>query len=541
MDRNGKLPHQIQEAIPCLSAHLFGTTAFVLLFRWLFSIQYHIINIDEEIWEFWLSFGLPWIPVLIWFRPRLMVLSFKKNADNRRFQFQLLAAFATAGVLGFSQAYLTTATGKMETLHNISEINTKQAVRYYKIEKMPVDRYYRGSFVRYYTSGKNNTTFNIDRYVVSPILLHPGDTATSTHPYWYGVKFHTSMGNGNKDAYKDTADAQFKRECLADMETFNYDSLDHFERTPISNNDHKYFMQAIEVRLDHPADTGYIVLTPIYTSYEARNGDKLEWLLGATGIGMALMLLLLLFADIDQSELDKQNAGTVSPINDDTSEMIQFFKPWGKYAVTAAIIDINILVFVMMVLSGVDISSPSALDLMRWGADRRMETMGGDWWRLFTSMFVHSGLAHLFANCIGLIFAAILVETILGHKNYLLLYLLAGLGGSVASIWWHADSVSVGASGAIFGVYGAALALALLNAYPKNAKKWMLVIISVYIILNLLWGLTGGIDNAAHIGGLLSGILITIVMYKIDGTIKENAARENDDTGEEAAETTAGN
>ena len=127
---------------------------------------------------------------------------------------------------------------------------------------------------------------------------------------------------------------------------------------------------------------------------------------------------------------------------------------------------------------------------------------------------------HLILNIYGLVLAAIFVEPILGRKKYAILYIVSGLCGSLASIWWYSNTVSVGASGAIFGLYGAILGLLLTDAFPKGGKKGMFIMIGIYVGINLLFGLTGGIDNAAHIGGLLSGGLLGIILYKLDNENK---------------------
>jgi rhomboid protease GluP len=89
-------------------------------------------------------------------------------------------------------------------------------------------------------------------------------------------------------------------------------------------------------------------------------------------------------------------------------------------------------------------------------------------------------------------------------------------------IWWY-PNISAGASGAIFGLYGAILGLLLTNAFPKDGKKGILIMIGVYVLINLVWGLTGGIDNAAHLGGLLSGAILGIVLYKLTDNKMENS------------------
>jgi membrane associated rhomboid family serine protease len=118
---------------------------------------------------------------------------------------------------------------------------------------------------------------------------------------------------------------------------------------------------------------------------------------------------------------------------------------------------------------------------------------------------------HLFANMYALIFVGTILEPFLGKTKYLFLYLLTGILASVASIWWYDAAISVGASGAIFGLYGFFLAILLLKKLPADVNKAFLTSTLVFVGFNLLMGFTGGIDNAAHIGGLVGGFLLGIV------------------------------
>ena len=131
-------------------------------------------------------------------------------------------------------------------------------------------------------------------------------------------------------------------------------------------------------------------------------------------------------------------------------------------------------------------------------------------------MFVHGGIMHLFLNIYGLVIAAIFVEPIFKRVKYFLLYFISGICGSLASIFWYENTVSVGASGAIFGLYGAILGLLLTSAYPPNEKKGILLFVGPYIGINLLYGMLGGIDNAAHIGGLVSGAIFGVILFTLN-------------------------
>jgi rhomboid protease GluP len=118
----------------------------------------------------------------------------------------------------------------------------------------------------------------------------------------------------------------------------------------------------------------------------------------------------------------------------------------------------------------------------------------------------------LFSNMFGLYIIGLFLEPVLGKTKYLLIYLTTGIFASLNSIWWHAATISVGASGAIFGLYGFFLALLLLKVFPPQLSKAFLSFTLIFVGYNLLMGLMGGIDNAAHIGGLISGFLIGCMM-----------------------------
>jgi membrane associated rhomboid family serine protease len=166
-----------------------------------------------------------------------------------------------------------------------------------------------------------------------------------------------------------------------------------------------------------------------------------------------------------------------------------------------------------MVFAGLGFMSFHGADLLDWGANFRPSTTNGEWWRLVSSIFLHGGIIHLFANMVGLLFVGIWLEPVLGRTKYLSAYLLTGICASCASLWWYDATVSVGASGAIFGLYGLFLALLLTRVFPADFGKAFLTSTLIFIGYNLLMGFSGGIDNAAHIGGLLSGFLIGLILY----------------------------
>lgn len=190
------------------------------------------------------------------------------------------------------------------------------------------------------------------------------------------------------------------------------------------------------------------------------------------------------------------------------TNFFSIFKPTKGYFITPVLIDLNIIIFILMIVSGVNILLPDSESLIKWGANFRPVTLNGEWWRLLTSCFLHIGVIHLLLNMYALLYIGLLLEPYLGKARFSTAYLLTGIISSVTSLWWHEYTVSAGASGAIFGMYGVFLAMLTTNLIEKSARKALLTSIAVFVGYNLLNGLKGGIDNAAHIGGLVSGLII---------------------------------
>lgn len=167
----------------------------------------------------------------------------------------------------------------------------------------------------------------------------------------------------------------------------------------------------------------------------------------------------------------------------------------------------------MLSKSIVDIDSMTLLEM---GAKYNPLISRGEVWRLFTAAFLHGGILHLACNMYSLYAVGTQVERIYGKVKYIIIYILSALGASVLSYLLAPRSLSVGASGAIFGVLGAILVF-VIKEKNKLSKGALGNILSV-IALNLYIGFTiPNIDNYAHIGGLIVGIIISIILtFNID-------------------------
>ena len=187
--------------------------------------------------------------------------------------------------------------------------------------------------------------------------------------------------------------------------------------------------------------------------------------------------------------------------------------PWALYAVVA----LNVLLWAMNVAAGLSPTRPLSPDLFRWGANAASAVvLDNEWWRLLSATFLHAGIVHLAFNMLGLWEAGKQLCRLLGNGQFLLIYLASGLCASAASLHYAAqNSVSVGASGAIFGVLGALLAASwhYRHIVPPTNLRRLWIGLGFFIGYSLLHGLSQqNVDNAAHIGGLLSGTALGLVL-----------------------------
>jgi len=206
--------------------------------------------------------------------------------------------------------------------------------------------------------------------------------------------------------------------------------------------------------------------------------------------------------------MSNMNHTTISPKSRTTS----------PYAITYTLIAANVLVFLAMVASGISFTQPTPLDVFNWGGDFGPATLGAhQYWRLLTSCFLHFGIIHIGFNMYVLYQIGPFIQMAFGRARYLVIYFLAGLGGSIVSVWMHPMSVGAGASGAIFGLYGAVFGFLLINRRTLNpaVTKSIAKSAGIFVLYNIVYGtISRTTDLSAHFGGLVTGFLVGMLLIR---------------------------
>jgi len=176
--------------------------------------------------------------------------------------------------------------------------------------------------------------------------------------------------------------------------------------------------------------------------------------------------------------------------------------------VTKALVAANILIYVITAAQGNGINSPGGSLFNHWVLLGPLVAQG-DWWRLITSAFLHASLLHIAFNMYFLWFVGAPVEMALGRGRFLLVYFVSGLAGSAGALVHTPNTPVVGASGALFGILGAAFVLERQRNLVLGGSALALIVINLILSLTL-----SNISIGGHIGGLIGGVLCTLVLSK---------------------------
>jgi membrane associated rhomboid family serine protease len=184
------------------------------------------------------------------------------------------------------------------------------------------------------------------------------------------------------------------------------------------------------------------------------------------------------------------------------------FLQTGQPVVTMALIGVNVIVYLITVAQGAGINSPGGSLFNNW-ALFGPAVANGDWWRLLTAAFLHGSILHIAFNMFVLYVVGGAVESFMGPVRYLALYLVSGLAGSAGALVVNPTEVTVGASGAIYGIFGALLIIEYSQTGSLAGQAMTLIAINLALSFTI-----PGISWGGHIGGLIGGILATLSMSR---------------------------
>jgi len=301
-----KYKKKVKHIFPTFLIIAILTNLIWSLIHWFFAIENSIINIKEEIWNMWIPFIIPWIPLQIWLKPKLKILTFKipkkrlissqQIIDGNRSFFLFISWTIIAGFIIVSQYYLVSDTGKVKKISKIEEINVYEKVRFYEISDFDIDFIKGKAFTnfRYWKS-----SLNIDMYFVYPFELNSKNISVI-----YGHKFQKTIYKKKKETNKEAERQVFYKDCLEQIDNLDIESIKYFEKVE-NNRDKDFFMRALNL-FDSKSKSNNIILEPKFESYNGRNNKYIRGILFILLFGSGLLLLLLEWPGLSEHAYKKQ-------------------------------------------------------------------------------------------------------------------------------------------------------------------------------------------------------------------------------------------
>ncbi|AWO01632.1 hypothetical protein DLD77_07955 [Chitinophaga alhagiae] len=247
-----------------------------------------------------------------------------------------------------------------------------------------------------------------------------------------------------------------------------------------------------------------------------QNIRRLQQAIAEVNAGYSPEQLAVIYAE--RQHLTGNKTGTVH-LTPERQGFLSIFKPARGYFITPILILLNILTYLVLtnkwLFAGGTWWAPDVNVLEQAGANFKPLTLFGQPWRLLTAGFLHADVLHLFFNMYGIMIGGTYMEPLLGKWRFLAVYLLCLLGASMASLWWYDITPTLGASGAVFGLFGFILALLLHRLVEPHERRALLISIGIYLAFSLssIFFQTN-FDHGAHIGGLLMGLLLGQLLFK---------------------------
>ena len=469
---------------------------------------------------FWIPMILTALLLLIFLLPRLKILKFSKRDDDRKFFLLFVAMLFICGTMINTQFYLYESTGSLTEVDSYLDIKDS-SVKYVKIK-----RYYTlndnqvGFYADVSVSGRYSDRLNFDFYFVFPFVKSARSPKDEVSNVWFCKTFHESISNRGSEYEKNASYRRFYDDCVRDLKNTNFNAIQYFEKIPKSK-DYKNSIMAIQRVVSDVTSRDKkdmpILLKPVEKDFATRTGSLSLWFFIFLGAGLFVFPLLLLWPSYNKKRHQDLLNGKKVKDSTDLYDYYKFLIPRKDFFITAILLDLIIVVYlIQLVVFNASFISHSEM-LLNWGAVRKDEVFNGAYWRLFTCMFLHGGFLHLAYNALALVFVGIFMEPILGRTKFIIYYIISGIAASVASIIWHEHTLSVGASGAIFGMIGLALFVDYFKTKSFVANKTMIYLFGGFALVNLIYGLiVPNTDNAGHIGGFLAGIVLAYLNSIID-------------------------
>ncbi|GHV00436.1 rhomboid family intramembrane serine protease [Bacteroidia bacterium] len=500
--------------IPFLCTAVALTGLYTLL-HYMLLVRFETLPV-KEIWvEVLLPSILAALIGIFYFRKRIVLLRLGWRGHDF-YTFICIIGLAVPSVV--AQMHLEESFGKLTRVERPSQIDLRHPTRYYHIDRAWVANNRGGYSMKTTSANRYGSKIMVTFFFAAPMFDSPSDSLSPRSNRWIVNTYSSEFPNTALDKSEQQARIEeYFRRCAGMFTRHRFDT--RYLRNSRGSDDHDYCLEAVnDARIG--AAEPLLILLPKKGSYQARTGNGYNWIWYTFLGGIALWFILMVNTPFDRKMARRffsnhLRAKDRERRRQSSLEMLAMFYPQKKIWAAPVIFDINLLLFLAMAIGGVSIFTPRSADLLAWGGCYAPAIARGEWWRLLTSMFLHAGVLHLAMNMLVFYMICLPLEEALGSRRFMIIYLVSGLAAGVCSLCLHhTAAVSVGASGAIFGMYGLTAAMMLTGYVDRTTVSTFRPMIFIFIFFNIFTGLlNGNIDMAAHVGGLGAGFIIGLLFF----------------------------
>lgn len=501
----------------CLLGMLVGYT----FLNWLVCIELNLVTVKKDVTNFAIPMILSICLVFFVLRPKIKIFNFNEhNGGDWNAIYYLVAWLGIAVPTIITQDHIHEA-GISTELSTIEQIHETPLTQYYTISNFIIDKKHVSTYVDFNVSGRYNEDFHMTIYFVAPILVEESSVDDDQKlvmsrkcDAWMGVKYFESISNRLNTSEKEERYKAFWGRCFMDYQT-KHPQYTYMERLSERDGDFDLYEKAIENNKLYASDKETIILKPETKLFEERSKDILIVLLIVISVILSVWAVMITFPTLDKKKLQLMKNNKPDPeLKRSNKEYLELLIPRKECFFTPILNGVNVIIFLIMMFVSESFVSFKPEVLISWGANYTEGVENGEWWRLFTSIFIHAGFMHLCLNVVGLWLVGIMLEPILGRVRFLLLCITTGVFSSYCSFAWYDKMISVGASGVVFGLMGCILSFVIARVYGKELGKFLAGYVLIVVGINLFVGLvTSGIDNSSHIGGFVSGFVMGFILY----------------------------
>ncbi|MDO7846596.1 rhomboid family intramembrane serine protease [Hymenobacter sp. M29] len=455
--------------------------------------------------QFFLLGTVGGIATLVGLRPRLHLLPDGPRGGWRSLFYYLATitigvAAGTAAAAAAAQASLL----QLVMLRDASEVPRHPANTAYVLQHAYLARRHT-TFEDEYGSIKGGSRLTI--YAATPVFRTAADTAGGAALGWLADAFITTS---NTRDYSNTDFTRFRQETTVAARVSGPESFTYLVTAEPSPG-----LLAAVARSPWAvrSATRPILLEARYRPFAQRSDDALHALRLALLWGGGLFLGFLLFPKVNERRLQHyRGTGRFATDDEYVNQALAWLRPRPGFFATPLLLGLHGAALLVLVVAGLGFFEVETADLLAWGASSGPGVRGGQWWRLLVSPLLTDGILSWLNSAWALVFAGRALEPVVGRRGLVGVYAAAALAGGLASVWGQPASLAVGASGAVMGLFGLGIALAIPARAGGAAFRLEVfaTLAGLFVFVHLLLGLaTERLNVAVLMGGLLAGGLLS--------------------------------